>query len=49
MVDVNPEVAEMLCEEERTSVECLERKLGKKIVVQGVDRFLQDEFEIVEV
>jgi ribonuclease G len=49
VVDVNPEVAEMLCEEERTSVEHLERKLGKKIVVQGVDRFLQDEFEIVEV
>ena len=49
MVDVNPEVAEMLCEEERASIERLEKKLRKRIVVQGIDRFHQDEFEIVEV
>ena len=49
MVDVNPEVAEMLCEEERAGIERLERALGKRIVVQGVARFHQDEFEIVEV
>ena len=49
MVDVNPEVAEMLCEEERAGIERLGRALGKRIVVQGVARFHQDEFEIVEV
>jgi len=49
MVDVNPEVAEMLCEEERASIERLEKKVGKRIVVQGIDRFHQDAFEIVQV
>jgi ribonuclease G len=49
MVDVNPEVAEMLCDEERGAVERLEKKLGKRVVVQEVPRFHQDEFEIVEI
>jgi ribonuclease G len=49
MVDVNPEVAEMLCDEERGGVERLEKKLGKRVVVQEVPRFHQDEFEIVEI
>lgn len=49
MVDVNPEMAEMLCEEERASIERLERALGKRIVVQGIAKFHHDEFEIVEV
>ncbi len=49
MVDVNPEVAEMLCEEERAGIERLERALGKRIVVQGIPRFHQEEFEIVDV
>lgn len=49
VVDASPEVAEMLCEEERAGVERLEGKLGKRIVVQGIERFHQDEFEIVEV
>jgi ribonuclease G len=49
MVDVNPEVAEMLCDEERAGIEHLERKLGKRIVVQEIPRFEQSEFEIVEV
>lgn len=49
VVDANPEVAETLCEQERTSIERLEEKLNKRIVVQGIDRFHQDEFEIVEV
>ncbi|NIO06396.1 MAG: Rne/Rng family ribonuclease [Proteobacteria bacterium] len=49
MVNVNPEVAEMLCDEERTGIEHLEKKLGKRIVVQEIPRFHQDEFEIVEV
>ncbi len=49
MVDVNPEVAQMLCDEEQASIERLERKLRKKIVVQEIARFHQDEYEIVEV
>jgi ribonuclease G len=49
MVEVNPEVAEMLCEEEQTGIERLERKLGKRIVIQGIAKFHRDEFEIVEV
>ncbi len=49
MVDVNPEVAEMLCDEERAGIEHLERKLGKRIVVQEIPRFEQSEFEIVDV
>jgi ribonuclease G len=49
VVDVNAEIAENLWEEERTSMEKLEEKLGKKIVVQAKEGFQQDEFEIVEV
>lgn len=49
VVDAHPEVAEMLCEEERTTIETLETKLNKRIVIQGIERFLQDEFEVVEV
>jgi ribonuclease G len=49
LVEAHPEVAEILCENERRSIEELEGRLGKRIVVQGIERFLQDEFEIVEV
>jgi ribonuclease G len=49
VVDANPEVAEILCEEERASIERLEGKLGKRIVVQGTEKFHQDEYEVVEV
>ncbi len=48
VVDVNSDVAQMLCEEERASLEDLEKKLSKRIVVQGKEEFHRDEFEIVE-
>lgn len=49
MVDVNPEVADLLYDEERTGIEHLERKLGKKIVIKVKDGLHQDQFEVVEV
>jgi len=47
LVDAHPEVAEFLCDEERTNIESLEKRLKKRIVVQGKDRFQQEQFEIV--
>jgi ribonuclease G len=49
MVDVNPEVADLLYDEERTGIEYLERKLNKKILIKVKDGLHQDQFEIVEV
>jgi ribonuclease G len=49
MVDVNPEVADLLYDEERMGIEHLERKLNKKIVIKAKDGLHQDQFEIVEV
>lgn len=49
MVDVNPEVADLLYDEERAGIEHLERKLGKKIVIKVREGLHQDQFEIVEV
>jgi ribonuclease G len=49
VVEVNPEVADLLYEEERTGVEELERKLRKKIVIKGRPGFHQEQFDIVEV
>ncbi len=49
MVDVNPEVADLLYDEERAGIEHLERKLSKKIVIKVKDGLHQDQFEIVEV
>jgi ribonuclease G len=48
MVEVNPEIAGLLYEEERTGVEELERKLKKKIVVKGKPGFHQEQFNIIE-
>jgi ribonuclease G len=48
MVEVNPEVAGMLYEEERSGVEELERKLKKKIVIKGRPGFHQEQFTILE-
>ena len=48
MVEVNPEIAGLLYEEERTGVEELERKLQKKIVVKGKPGFHQEQFNIIE-
>jgi ribonuclease G len=44
MVEVNPEIAGLLYEEERSGVEELERRLKKKIVVKGKPGFHQEQF-----
>ena len=49
VVEVNPEIAGLLYEEERGGVEELERKLRKKIVVKGKGGFHQEQFNIIEV
>ncbi|NWF92494.1 MAG: Rne/Rng family ribonuclease [Syntrophaceae bacterium] len=49
MVEVNPEVAALLYEEERAGVEELERRLRKKIVIKGRSGLHQEQFSIVEV
>jgi ribonuclease G len=49
LVEVNPEVADLLYEEERTGVEELERKLRKKIVIKGRPGFHQEQFNINEI
>jgi len=49
MVEVNPEIADLLYEEERSGVEDLERKLRKKIVIKGKTGFHQEQFNIIEV
>jgi ribonuclease G len=49
MVDVHPQIADILYDEERLGIEHLERKLNKKIVIKARDGFHQDQFEIVEV
>lgn len=48
MVEVNPEIARLLYEEERTGVEELERKLKKKIMIKGKSGFHQEQFNIIE-
>jgi len=48
MVDVNPEVADLLYDEERMGIEHLERKLDKRIVIKAKEGLHQDQFEIVE-
>jgi ribonuclease G len=49
LVEVNPEVADLLYEEERAGVEELERKLRKKIVIKGKAGFHQEQFNIIEI
>jgi ribonuclease G len=49
MVEVNPEVADLLYEEERAGVEELERNLKKKIVVKSRPGFHQVQFNIIEI
>jgi ribonuclease G len=48
MVEVNPEVADLLYEEERAGVEELERNLKKKIVIKSRPGFHQEQFNIIE-
>jgi ribonuclease G len=49
MVEVNPEVADLLYEEERAGMEELERKLKKKILIKGKVGFHQEQFNIIEI
>jgi len=49
MVEANPEVADLLYEEERAGVEELERKLRKKIVIKGKPGFHQEQFSIIQI
>jgi ribonuclease G len=49
MVEVNPEVADLLYEEERAGVEELERRLKKKIVIKSRSGFHQEQFNIIEI
>jgi len=49
VVEVHPDVADLLYEEERARVEELERKLKKKIVIKAKTGFHQEQFNIIEV
>ena len=49
LVEVNPEVADLLYEEERERVEELEKRLEKKILIKGKAGFHQEQFNIIEV
>ena len=49
MVEANPDVADMLYEEERAGVEEIERRLRKKIVIKNKPGFHQEQFNIIEV
>jgi ribonuclease G len=49
VVEVNPEVADLLYEEERVGVDELEKKLRKKIVIKGKAGFHQEQFNIIEI
>jgi ribonuclease G len=49
VVEVNPEIAGLLYEEERGGVEELERKLRKKIAVKVKAGFHQEQFNIIEI
>jgi ribonuclease G len=48
MVEVNPEIASLLYEDERAGVEELEQQLKKKIVIKGKAGFHQEQFNIIE-
>jgi len=49
VVETNPEVADLLYEEERAGVEELEKKLRKKIVIKSKPGFHQEQFNIIEI
>ncbi len=48
LVEVNPDIADLLYEEERAGVEDLERKLKKKIVIKAKSGFHVEQFNIIE-
>jgi ribonuclease G len=49
LVETNPEIADLLYEEERAGVEELERRLRKKIVIKGKGGLHVEQFNIIEV
>ncbi len=49
LVEVNPEVADLLYEEERAGVEELEQRLKKKVVIKTRPGFHQEQFNIIEI
>ena len=49
IVEVHPEIASLLCEEERMGVDELERKLRKKVTIKGKPGFHQEQFNIIEI
>ncbi|MGQ9775940.1 MAG: Rne/Rng family ribonuclease [Thermodesulfobacteriota bacterium] len=49
LIEANPEVVDMLYEEERAGVEELERRFKKKIVIKGKNGFHQEQFNIIEI
>jgi ribonuclease G len=49
LVEANPEIADLLYEEERAGVEELEKKLKKKIVIKSKAGFHQEQFNIIEI
>jgi Ribonuclease G/E len=49
VVEANPEIADLLYEEERARVEELEKRLKKKILIKGKAGFHQEQFNIIEV
>src|SRR5512139_1082736 len=49
LVEANPEIADLLYEEERGGVEELERRLRKKIVIKGKGGLHVEQFNIIEV
>jgi len=49
VVEANPEIADLLYEEERTGVEELEKKTEKKNRHQGKAGFHQEQFSIIEI
>lgn len=46
MISVNPEIADILYDEESQSVEELETLLGKKIIIKARNTFHQEQYEI---
>jgi ribonuclease G len=47
LVSVNPSVADMLYDEERSGVEELEKEFGKKIVIKADPNMHQEQFDVV--
>ncbi|MBW1973797.1 MAG: Rne/Rng family ribonuclease [Deltaproteobacteria bacterium] len=49
LIEVNPDVASLLYDEERTTIEYLEKKLKKRIIIKAIPSFHQEEFDITTI